>query len=119
MDSDRIPNRTEPNRTEPNRTESNRTEESGTEAAGVAAVGYAPTPDRDSSLKLMGGKLGKGVILLSDAEQEDLLDKLGMDGFDRYVEKLAAFITKNGATVNNHYATILKWWQEDRGVSHG
>ena len=27
----------------------------------------------------------------------------------------AGFITKNNASVNNHYATILKWWQEDKG----
>ena len=64
----------------------------------------------------MGGKLGKGVVLLSDEQIEDLLDKLGLDGFDHYVEKLAAFILKNDAKVKNHYATILRWWQEDRGV---
>lgn len=75
----------------------------------------APAPYVDNSLKLMGGVLGKGVILLSDREQEDLLDKLGIDGFDRYVAKLSDFITKNNASVNNHYATILKWWQEDKG----
>lgn len=72
--------------------------------------------DLDSELKFMGGKLGKGVVLLSDAQIEDLLDKLGLDGFDHYVEKLAAFILKNEAKVKNHYATILRWWQEDRGV---
>ena len=112
LESGGIPNRTEPNRTEPNLTEQNLTEESGTEAAGGAA-GFALPPAVDNSLKLMGGKLGQGVILLSDREQEDLLDKLGIDGFDRYVRKLSEFITRNGATVNNHYATILKWWTED------
>ena len=114
LDSDWIPNRTEPNRTEPNLTEKNLTEESGTEAADEAADSCAPALDHNYSLKLMGGKLGQGVILLSDAEQEDLLDKLGIDGFDRYVRKLANFIKNNNATVNNHYATILKWWAEDR-----
>ena len=114
-ESGRIPNRTEPNLTEPNLTEKNRTEESGTEPADGAADFGAPTPIVDNSLKLMGGKLGQGVILLSDWEQEDLLDKLGVDGFDKYVGKLSDFIIKNNATVNNHYATVLKWWQEDRG----
>ena len=70
----------------------------------------------ESQLKFMGGKLGKGVLLLSQEQQEDLLDKLGLDGFDLYTERLADFIIKNNAKVANHYATILKWWEEDRGV---
>ena len=117
LETGRIPNRTEPNLTEPNLTEPNRTEASGTEAADGAAGFGAPAPEIDPSdnfLKLMGGRLGQGVVLLSDREQEDLLDKLGVDGFDKYVRKLSDFILRNGATVNNHHATILKWWSEDR-----
>lgn len=71
---------------------------------------------QDTELLKMNGILGKGVVLLSNQEQEDLLDKLGLDGFDYYVEKLAKFILANNANIRNHYATILKWWQEDRGV---
>ena len=55
-------------------------------------------------------------MLLSEEQMEDLLDKLGLDGFDYYVEKLADFILRNQANVSNHYATILKWWQQDKGV---
>ena len=69
-----------------------------------------------SAFHFMTGKLGKGVVLLSEEQMEDLLDKLGLDGFDFYVEKLADFILRNQANVSNHYATILKWWQQDKGV---
>ncbi len=75
-------------------------------------------PTRDTELLKMNGVLGKGVVLLSNQEQEELLDKLGLDGFDYYVEKLAKFILENHASIRNHYATILKWWQEDRSAVH-
>lgn len=67
----------------------------------------------DSKVKVIGGELGKGVVVLSDEQMEDLLDKMGVPVFDYYVDKLAAFIIKNDAKVMNHYETILKWWNED------
>ena len=70
----------------------------------------------NSNFELMGGKLGKGVVLLTDAQRDALLDKLGLDAFNHYVEKLATFIIDKGAKVSNHYSTILKWVQEDMKV---
>ena len=70
----------------------------------------------ENVLKAVGGKLGQGVVFLTDAQFEDLLDKLGFDVFNRYMEKLANFIIKNDADVQNHYETILKWWRRDSGV---
>ena len=70
----------------------------------------------DSEVKLMGGTLGKGVVLLSDDQVEALLDRMGLDAFDYYVDKLSSFILRNNAKVKNHYETILKWWQEDSKV---
>lgn len=74
----------------------------------------AATADKD--IKFVGGELGKGVVLLSDAQIDSLLDTIGLDAFDYYVDKLATFIIKNDAKVANHYETILKWWQEDAAV---
>lgn len=59
------------------------------------------------------GSLGKGVVLLTPEQDEALLDKLGLDGYNHYVAKLADFIIEKDATVANHYATILKWARED------
>lgn len=75
-----------------------------------------PATATQTDLCFMNGKLGKGVVLLSEEQVGDLLDKLGLDAFDHYVEKLADFILRKQANVTNHYATILKWWQEDKGV---
>ena len=87
----------------------------------TAAAATTDTTDdaaaADSNLKVVGGELGKNVVFLSDSQMGDLLEKLGIEAFDHYVEKLANFIIKNNAHVKNHYETILKWWKEDGTVS--
>lgn len=70
----------------------------------------------NSTFELMGGKIGKGVVLLTEAQSDALLDKLGIDAFNHYVEKLATFIIDKNAKVSNHYNTILKWAKEDMKV---
>ena len=70
----------------------------------------------ENQLKCLGGTIGKNKIYLSDKQMEDLLDRLGLDAFNRYVERLANFIIKNNAYVHNHYETILKWVEEDSAV---
>ena len=64
-------------------------------------------------LEVIGGNLGKGVVFLTQEQMGDLIDKLGLDAFNRYMERLANFIIEKNAYVQNHYATILKWWRED------
>ena len=70
----------------------------------------------ERQVRMVGGNLGKNVVFLSDDQISDLLDKMEIETFDHYVEKLARFIIKNDATVKNHYETILKWWRQDSGV---
>ena len=72
----------------------------------------------ESVLEFMGGKLGKGVILLTEEQKNDLLDKLGLDAFNYYVDKLSTFIIKKDAKVGNHYQTILTWYEEDRKITN-
>ncbi len=67
-------------------------------------------------IKIMGGKLGKKVVRLSNAQSDALLEKIGIDMYNHYVERLANYIIETGAVVHNHYETILKWWEEDRKV---
>ena len=67
-------------------------------------------------LKAVGGKLGKGVVFLSDEQFDDLLDRIGLDAFDHYVERLATFIIEKDAYVQNHYETILKWHEQDTAI---
>jgi hypothetical protein len=70
----------------------------------------------DNSFEMVGGKLGKGVVMLTKAQWDSLLEELGFDAFNHYVEKLATFIIEKDAKVANHYATIRKWAKEDAKV---
>lgn len=67
-----------------------------------------------SNLEYMGGTLGKGVVLLTDEQRDSLLDIMGFDAFNHYIDKLATFIIEKDAKVKNHYQTILKWYEEDK-----
>ena len=82
----------------------------------VVEVSESVDDEEESTFQLMGGSLGKGVVLLTPAQQEELLDKIGFDAFNHYVEKLADFIIEKNANVANHYNTILKWAREDARV---
>ena len=75
------------------------------------------TASAENQLKLVGGTLGKGVVYLTDCQLGDLMDRLGLDAFNRYVERLATFIIENDAHIKSHYDTILKWYGEDSKVS--
>ncbi len=70
----------------------------------------------DNQFELQCGSLGRGVVLLTPKQNDALLDKLGLEGYNHYVSKLAAFIINNDAKVGNHYATILKWAKEDARI---
>ena len=72
---------------------------------------YSP---EEKQLKKLGG-IGKDVVYLTDLQIDDLLEQLGLVGFDEYVKRLAEYILK-GNTIKNHYQTILKWYREDNGV---
>lgn len=93
-----------------------------------SAIGYRENDDNgnekdenvdnsvDNSLEYMGGELGKGVVILTNAQRDALLDKLGFDAFNHYIDKLSTFILKKDAKVGNHYQTILNWAEEDMKV---
>lgn len=75
------------------------------------------TTTDENQLKLVGGSLGKGVVYLTDRQLGDLIDRLGLDSFNRSVDRLANFIIEKNAHIKNHYETILKWNEEDTKVA--
>lgn len=91
----------------------------GQDSLGECSVGDAATTatTEEDTLKVVGGSLGKGVVYLTDRQLGDLMDRLGLDAFNRYVDRLATFIIEKNAHVKNHYAMILKWYEEDSKVS--
>ena len=70
----------------------------------------------NNQFEAIGGTLGRGVVMLTNEQFESLLEKLGMDGFNHYISKLADFIINKDAKVGNHYATILKWARQDAKI---
>ena len=114
MESHRNPKGKEQNRKEKKGNEKKGNEPNAEEVNSGFPEGDSAATAIDSELIFMNGKLGKGVVLLSQEQIEERLNKRGLDSFDYYVEKLASFIQDKDSKVKNHYATILKWWEQDR-----
>ena len=73
--------------------------------------------DLSTELSTTHGKLGEGIVLMSDAQFDSLCEKLTLEEIHHYFERLKTFIRKNPqATIHSHYKTILKWVEEDRSV---
>lgn len=105
-----------PTTTTPTTPSSNTSTTIATAAAATTTEPEVAAAAAESQVTVVGGELGKGVVFLSDEQIGDLLDRLGLDTFNYYVDKLSNFIIKNDAHVMNHYETILKWWQEDGAI---
>ena len=85
-------------------------------AATANTTVYTAATAADSTVRVLGGELGKNVVFLSDEQFSDLLERMDLETFNYYVDKLSNFIIKNDAHVKNHYETILKWWHEDGAI---
>ena len=70
----------------------------------------------NSKLEYLGGTLGKGVVLLTEEQMDSLYEKLGFDGANHYIERLATWIIDKNAKVGNHYELIMKFAEEDMKV---
>lgn len=55
-------------------------------------------------------------VMLTDKQIGDLLERMELETFEYYVDKLADYISKRG-TVINHYSTILRWYTQDSAVA--
>lgn len=60
----------------------------------------------------------KGRVFLTENQIADLLEKMGLEAFDEYIDRLNAFIINNNVNVRNHYATLLKWYNQDRALNN-
>lgn len=71
----------------------------------------------DQIRRSLGGELGKGVVLLSQEQMDDLLDKLSLEEFDHYVGVVADCIL-NGKPFKRktHYQAILDMAIADRRI---
>lgn len=71
----------------------------------------------ETKRKMLGGELGKGVVFLSNAQMDDLLEKLSIEEFNHYVSVVADCIQK-GKTYKKktHYQAILEMAIADRKI---
>lgn len=84
------------------------------EETGPIVSGSSPAT---AKLERCGGTLGQNVLMLTEEQNEDLLDKLSLDEYDLYCKKLSDYIIAHpDKTFKSHYKTILKWVEEDRRV---
>ena len=66
-------------------------------------------------MEYLGGTLGQGVVFLSEEQESDLLDKLSLDEFNKYVGIIADCELKGKKfTKKTHYQAILDMVAKDR-----
>ena len=71
-----------------------------------------------SPLERWGGTIGQNVLMLTEEQSDDLLNRLSIDEFNLYCKKLTDYIIAHPEkTFKSHYKTILKWVEEDRSVT--
>ena len=70
----------------------------------------------ESQRTFLGGELGKGVVMLSQEQMEDLLEKLSFDEFNHYVSVVADCILSGKRYKKTHYQAILDMARKDRKV---
>lgn len=72
---------------------------------------------QDKKMELLYGELGQGVVMLSEEQQSDLLDKLSIDEFNKYVSIVAECERKGKKyKKKSHYQAILDMVAKDRMV---
>lgn len=74
-------------------------------------------PREGAKRTMLGGTLGKGVVMLSDEQIADLLEKLSIEEFNKYVE-IVADCELNGKPYRKktHYQAILDMANKDRRI---
>lgn len=71
----------------------------------------------DKKRRSLGGEIGKGVVMLSDEQMHDLLDKLSLEEFDYYVGVVAdCILSGKQYKRKTHYQAILDMAMADRRV---
>ena len=73
--------------------------------------------NEDKKLKAFGGELGGGVVVLSQMQVDDLLEKLSLEEFNHYVGVIRDCILRGKRyTRKTHYQAILDMVENDRKI---
>ena len=71
------------------------------------------TNEEEEDLKPVSG-MGRDVVYLSARQIEELIEKLGEELYQAYLDRLSSFIIERRARIKHHYETILRWYEKDR-----
>ena len=72
----------------------------------------------DLKMKYLGGTLGQGVVLISDEQFHDLLDKLSLDELHKYCDIIVECETSGKRyKKKSHYQAILDMAAKDRRIN--
>ena len=76
---------------------------------------FTPAVREGEGRNLLGGNLGRGLVMLSEAQIEDLTKRLTLDELNKYVE-IVAECEATGKRYRNktHYQAILEMAGKDR-----
>jgi predicted phage replisome organizer len=76
---------------------------------------FIPNARQEAKRRVLGGTLGKGVVMLSEEQMNSLLDELSLDEFDKYVSIVADMeLSGKRYTKKTHYQAILDMANKDR-----
>lgn len=79
---------------------------------------FLVSDDDSDQLKAMGGSLGRGVVMLSDKQDEYLMDNLSFDEYNKYISIVADQELKgNSYKKKTHFQAILEMVNHDRRVA--
>ena len=83
------------------------------------------TKEKKETIQKKGAKPKKrflNFVLLTEEENQTLIDKLGKEKTSDLVERLNNYIGSTGKKYKSHYFTILNWYKKDKqekGVTYG
>lgn len=93
-------------------------EEEGEEEKEKEFHSFTPSAREEAKMRYMGGTLGKGVVLISNEQFEDLIDKLSLEELDKYFGIVADMeLSGKHYTKKTHYQAILDMAAKDRRVN--
>ena len=72
--------------------------------------------DPENKLNILKSSIWNTQVILSDKQMEDLLNKMGYEMFEEYRYRLGKYKSETGYAIKSDYQTMLKWYNEDRGV---
>ena len=80
-------------------------------------ISFIHSSREESKMRVLGGTLGKGKVMLSEEQMDSLLDELSLDEFDKYVA-IVAEMENSGKHYKrkSHYQAILDMAAKDRKV---